>query len=705
MSNYVINAAPMDIPLGTEDRSATQLPRVPEYVPQHLPKFYIFAEKGPEFTPVLCSGSERERIFGANTFDLLERYATHTTLFANLANQEGNTCMIERVVPDDAGPHANVVMWLDVLETQIDDYDRNIDGSIKLDVNGDPIILGQITGYKIKWVSSYYDDLVDIQNFGNEGVVPGNQVDPVTGVTSQRYPIFALKVSSRGKHGNNVAFRMWAPTVNNTVVLSTKFMSEKRTYPYFFSIYRRSSEKATPGLITTVFNDPSVMVGFRKNTRDPLTTKETYMGDVVINAYQSMVDSTYPAIYGDFGELKVHQTNIDYLLGKFHEAEVPFIDQWSDISDAEDDKYLINFLSCVSTKAVPYHAIQLVDDLDAVQMSQYSNIYAKGGSDGTMTDQALADLVSARVVEYANPNAYVQDEAYHVESIIYDSGFPLKTKLDLASFIAIRKDNFVVLSTFDVNDRPLSPSEEYSIAIALRTRLLMFVESEYFGTPTMRAMIVGFSGKLINSLWNKRVPLTAEVLIKSARYMGANNGTWKNGFNFDGAPGSVIDNIEDISIHWVPKSVRNQNWDVGLNWCQRYDRRSFFFPTLKTIYPDDTSILTSYFTAMAIVQVNKVCSAAWREFSGTSGLTNSQFVERVNAFILKRLHGRFDSRYVMVPSCTITDEDQLRGYSWTTRVDFYGPNMKTVAKSYVRAFRRAFSVEDLPSYEKAKSAF
>ena len=702
MSSYIINAAPMDIPLGTQDLSTRQLPRIPEDIPQHLPKFYIFAQKGPERTPVLCVGAERERVFGTPTFDVLDKYATHTTLFANLANQEANSCMLERLIPEDAGPNSTVIMWLDVLETTVDVYERNIDGSIKLDTNNDPIITGTTSGYKVKWVTTHYATMTDLQDFGSETIKPGNQVDPVTGATSQRYPIFGFKVASRGEYGNNVAFRLWAQTTDNTLNLPTKLMAEERVFPFNFSMLRRTNDKTTPKVIHTIFDEPSFMVGFKPNTRDPLTTKQTYIGDLAVQAYQNLTNPRYPAVYGDFGTMVIHQENLEYLLERFHTKEIPFIDQWSDFSDRSEDKFLFNFVSGVSTKNVPYHSFQMVDDIDAVRLSAYTNVYAKGGSDGTMTDDALAALVSERVVDYMDPNNELQDDAYHVESIMYDSGFPLQTKMDLATFISQRKDTFVVLSTFDVNDRKLLPSEEYSIAIALRTRLMMFVESEYFGTPTMRAMIMGFSGKLMNSLWTKRVPLTAEVLIKSSRYMGAGNGRWKNGFNFDGAPGSIIDSIEDISVHWVPKSVRNRNWDVGLNWCQRYDRRSFFFPALKTIYPEDTSILTSYFTALAICQVNKVTSAAHREFSGVSGLTNAQFIERINAFILKRLQGRFDSRYVMVPNCEITDEDALRGYSWITRVDFYGPNMKTVARSYVRAFR----AEDIAdSFDKERAQF
>jgi len=198
------------------------------------------------------------------------------------------------------------------------------------------------------------------------------------------------------------------------------------------------------------------------------------------------------------------------------------------------------------------------------------------------------------------------DHKSRIESIIYDTGFPLATKYALCAFIAQRKDTFVVLSTHDVYDSILTASEEHSLAIALRTRLQMYPESDYFGTPVMRGMIVGRSARLRNSQYTKHLPLSAEIAIKSARYMGAGIGRWKNGSHFDGAPGSVVDFMYDINITWVPTAVRNRNWDVGLNWVQSYDRRSYFFPALKTVYDNDTSVLNSYFTAEQLAAINNV---------------------------------------------------------------------------------------------------
>jgi hypothetical protein len=347
----------------------------------------------------------------------------------------------------------------------------------------------------------------------------------------------------------------------------------------------------------------------------------------------------------------------------------------------------MNFVSGVTSQNVPYHSMQFVEDTESVLMTQYTNIYAAGGSDGTISDANFATAVSAAMADYADPNSNVQDMAVNVESVFYDSGFPLQTKYDLIKAIALRKDTFVVLSTYVSGAAINTASEEHSIAVALRTRLQNYPESDYFGTPVMRGMIVGRSAKVYNSQYNKRLPLSLEIAIKSAKYMGAGTGKWKNGKDFDGAPGSIVDYMYDISITSVPASVRNKEWDVGLVWVQPYDRHSFFFPALKTVYDDDTSVLNSYLTALAICELNKINAAAWREFSGNSKLTGPQLVERVNNFVRLRAQDKFDGRFIIEPDAYLTDMDSKRGYSWTLPVKIYAANLKTVMTTYVQAYR------------------
>ena len=694
---YIVNAAPMVIDLGTQDLSTTQPARVPVAIPQHLPKIYLYAQKGPT-SPQLVSGPEFVNMFGSETFNLLGQYANHATLLATQMNAQSNACMLQRVLPADIGPNANMLMSLDVLPTQVIVYQRNIDGSLVTDVNGNPLpttttVAGVTTnvttpGYKVKWVVTNQSTVTGLQNeFGQAVITPGDQIDSVTNTQSLRYPMFEFVISSPGAYGNLTGIQMSAPTLKNSTTMPVTMMQTLRAYPYNFSVVQAPNATTSPKIVPTLLNDQSVLATLLPGSLDPTTNSQLYVGNTFIQSYQNLTDPAYPAVYGDFSQMAVYQSNIDTLLEMFYTAELPHITSFSDITSNTADKYLVNIASFVSSHGVSYTAVQPVNEANSVTLSKYTNVMAAGSSDGTMNNTLFADLVTQQVLRYIDPNDPIQDIAMNVESVMYDTGFPLATKQAMCAFVGYRHDTFVNLSTYTVDQPQLTQDQEMSMAISLRTQLQMYPESTYFGTPVMRGMIIGYSGKLLNSLYTKPVPLTMEVAIKSAIYMGASNGAWKNGSNFDGAPGSILQYVVNPTISWLPSTVRNKAWAAGLNWVQTYDRRSVFFPALKTIYSNDTSVLNSYFTALAICQLNKIAHAAWREFSGETTLTGAQLTEQVNAYVNQAVKDKFDNRFVIIPVAFFTDADAVNGFSWTLPIKIYSNSMETVMTTYVQAFR------------------
>lgn len=694
MASTIVNAAPMTVMLGTQDLSMRALPAVPEDLPTHLPKIYIYAERGP-LDPQLVVGSSRSEMYGENSFDLRMPWATHATVLTNLINAQGNSQMIQRVKPQDAPPNANIRIYLDVLATKVADYERNFDGTIKVDVAGLPVPTGtKIDGYSVKWVTAHIARDVDNNDmFGLGNPIPGDQTDTVTSTQSTRYPIMDLEIANFGAYGNNIGLRMWAPTTKSSMPIDDRVISStNRVYPFRMACVSRPNAITTPTITETLYAEQFVNVVFKKDVIDKNTDALLYVGDVFVQAWQELTNPTAPIKYGPFGRMKLYQDEVDMLLNLFYTAEKPYIDGFSDFTGETDEMYRFNLISGTSSSAVPYHSYQVISGTaDSVRFSENTTVYATGGGDGTMNETAFGTLVENLVHDYANENNVLQDTARYPESIIYDSGFPLATKYALCSFIAVRKDTAVVLSTHDVNGPTLSASQESSLAIALRTRLQMYPESEYFGTPTMRGMIIGRSGTMLNTQYRKKLPLTMEIAVKAAKYMGAGNGKWRAGANFDQAPANGVNMFIDVNVTFTPATVRNKDWSNGLNWVESYQRRSLYFPALKTVYDNDTSVLNSFFTMMACVELEKVGLRTHRRFSGESSLTNAQLIERVNAFVIENTTDRFDGRFIIRPDAYFTDADLLRGYSWSLPIKIYAPNMKTVMTLSIQSYR----IEDI----------
>jgi hypothetical protein len=686
----ILNAAPMTNMLGVQDLSARALVLEPEALPTHLPKIYLYTQKGPT-TPQLVSGASLVSLYGADSFDARLPWATHATEMAKLINSKGNALMVQRVMPDDAAPPATIRLMLDVLPTNVQQYERNSDGSITTDVNGDPVAVtglgATLAGYRIKWVAIKVPSSGAV--FGAGTIIAGDMVDGET--NSQRYPIADLEVSHFGAYGNDRGLSLWQPFATSTQPLDTRLLTSRKVMPFRMACKGRANSQATGKTIATLQADQYVTVTWKKDTIDPNTDSQMYIGDVFLQAYQDLSSPGVTPTFGPFGRLHMYDANIATVLDLLYTAELAANGDFTDLpagGTSVADKYLINMISASTSEGAPYYAIeQVASGTGAVRPSENTIIYALGGADGTMTEADFGVSVAELVTEYGDENSPLQDTAKYPESIMYDSGFPLDTKKAMCSFISVRKDTAVVLSTYDTAGQRLTASQESSLAVALRTQLQLFPESEYYGTSTMRGMVVGRNGKMFGSQYKGYLPLTFEIASKAAEYMGAANGKWKPEKAFDIAPANQVNLFSDVNITFTPAKARNKDWDNGLVWVENFDRSSLYFPALQTVYDDDTSVLNSFFTMMACVELEKVGDRARRAFSGSSKLTNAQIIERVNKFVEDNTTGRFDGRFVIVPNAYFTDADIARGYSWTLAIKIYAPNMKTVQTLTIEAHR------------------
>lgn len=688
----------MVIDQGTRDLSIRTVPLAPLEIPQHLPKFYLFSEKGPVGpTYVDFDSASLTQLYGDDTFDVNKKYYTHQTIFLQAAAAAGNNCVVHRLTAPDAKDVANLALYLDILPTQVPLYVKNSDGSLDLDANGQPIpeVDGSgtpmtIAGYKVTWVMDKTVAPVGEYQRGLLTQRNGIQVDGTT--QSTQYPIFEFAAESPGEGGNKLAVKLYAGLQTDLVPFQSNILNDGKMYPYYFSMVK-IADPAT-GKTNSVLNSFGAETAkfiVKNNGIDPASGAVIDLKKVLFDQYINL-----PAnLASGLGTAYTYQGNLDTVVEMLYNAEKNISDPYRDsvINNAEDNFYAINILSFTSSNGSPYQSIKLVDTSDSIRLTKNTNLFLSGSTDGTINETLLDGLVLADMDNYNNSLHEYNDLVLHPESIVYDSGFALSTKKALAKFIARRKDTFTVLSTYAHNAPSIALADQYSVAIALKTMMELYPESATFGTPVMRGMIVGGSGSLINSLYIKRVPLTYEVVYKASRYMGAKNGAWKNGFCFDRAPLSVITQIKDIDVTWVPTSTRNTLWSVGLNFVLNYKIRTQFFPALQTVYENDTSVLNSFFTAVAISYLNKVAHAAWREFTGSISLTNAQLEEQVNLFVSNLVKDKFDGKFVIIPNATVTELDNLRGFSWTLPIKIYANNMKTVMTTNVEAYR----MTDLPA--------
>lgn len=692
--DYIVNAAPMSYNRGIHDVSGRQQVIPPEDLPTHLAKFYTYTRKGKPGITYLVSGPARDSIFGSESFDELGKYCNHATMFSNGVARFSSQ-MQERILPDDAPPPASIRLSIDLLSTKVTQYERNSDGTFRLDNAGAKIPSGApIDGYMAKWVvepigiSAGGEAGPGEFQFGLGQTMDGDQTDGATSTVSTRYPIGDFLVSSEGEWGNDQGLRFWAPTVNSSPALDPRLIEDQKVYPFLMAVVSRADSISTPKVQATLSGGQSVPFVLKPRTIDRNTGAKRYLGDVFVEQYNDTTSIGVPPVYGSFDQIHLYEGNIAEVVGLIYAAESAVVTNHTDFDGSADEEFRVNLLGATTSQGVPYYSYQIVTGVaNSVRLSSTSNLMAAGGGDGTMSNELFAKAVAEKLNAYADINSPVQESAINVESIFYDSGFPIDTKKAFASVISTRKDLFSTVSVYDVDGGVLSDDDERSLATVLLTRFQLYPESTYYATPATRAMIVGGSARPLNSNYTGRLPCSYEIALKSARAMGAGNGQWTKDQMFDSAPGSVMEFMTDVSLPFRPASARFKDWDANLVYPQPYNRQRFFFAALQTINPDDTSVLNNYFTAMACVQLTKIGEAVHKEFSGSIGLTEDQLAERVDASIAAKVKDVFAGRFTITPKTVTTADDSLRGFSWTTTITIYANVSKTVQTLIIEAQR------------------
>lgn len=776
-------ATPKAILKGIRDLSKRALVPAPEQIPTNLPQVFLLAERGPAW-PQVVIGDAFTSLYGDKTLDLQSKYANHQTVLATTMMKNGNSLLVQRIVPPGA-KKALLRLSVEVIRTQVTKYQRDPDtGHYLYDAEGNPKpemtgptgsqVPATVEGYRViphigvehYSVGGGPGNLPNQQLFGNAkahelrlGDTSTGGANPVTlstytdDVMSTIYPIIDQEVSFAGEYGNLVGMALSAPSTDTNPPANAALIEAKKAFMYRFAMLEKPKVNAMGNVLPTLLGDSDVDLTFRETTLD---NSGNYISvqEALLQAYTDIDTPGYAPVYGPFGRAHVYTDDIETLSDLLIDGEVgvnpipsapgekssdvyfcndagdPERSAWRTqegrFSDEDGDvlpgvTYLINFLTGVDQRGVPYETFttEKAPLFGGVVIGAQSQLYAGGGDDGLSTDASptvarLADLKTydAAVnnvltnwgLMVANPGETpipMLDDAQFPLNSVWDSGFSMETKLKLLKPMARRKDVMAILSPQEVAhsnpeddaDDPVwvyatqnDETAENGNAMSLKEAALNYPESEAYGTPACRAMIIGHSGYQINSLWKGLLPLTIDFANKVSRYMGAGNGIWDNAYAFDQPGLNQVEGFRGVNLTWKNDKTYDNNWDNGLVFVRHYDRSSLFYPAFQTVYPDDTSVLNNFFTMAVGVEVEKVCQRTWRDLTGRT-LSIARFEELSDQLIEEKTRGRFDDRVIIIPRTSHTAADKQRGFSWTCEAELYAPNMSTVGSFTINARR------------------
>lgn len=223
-----------------------------------------------------------------------------------------------------------------------------------------------------------------------------------------------------------------------------------------------------------------------------------------------------------------------------------------------------------------------------------------------------------------------------------------------------------------------SAADELAVAAALNNAIALYPESIVYGTQACRAVIMSQSGRVRNSTYKQRLPLTVDLALKVARYMGAANGKWDSRWAFDEDSGNTVEGFYDVTDPWVTDRVKDLRWGSNLISAEYRNTKDLFYPAFQTSYNDSSSVFNSLFVVLAATQLTKIANHAWTRLVGNTRLKPQAFLDKSDQMITEKANGLFDDRFTITVSTVFTKADEERGYSWTTNIDIKSNVMKLV---------------------------
>lgn len=696
MSTYY-NAVPKVVFNGIRDRSRRAFIRPEITFAQHTPLLRLFTETGPtETTFVGDSDDGFAGIFGQQSLDPRSKYFNQQSLLAlNLLGQ-GNGFYVKRLKPEDAGNPARIIVALEMVRDMIPASVTRLSGfnypDAVSDTGNGPVASATDTveGYRAR-VVLIRDNQSEV---GTQRVLPGTMISGIDQSQSTVYPLFELPAAFFGAPGNALGARIWCPTALDPDGYDEFTGPRFGTRLFRMQFVELMDGTSTPIIVKTKNDEDYVNISFDEGVFSSQYDRDLTVDDILIDQYDDDgIESGLSPLYSPFSQCFVYRDNVNIVREIIYEAETrvnPGIVATAQVPGQ------IDFLTMLAEDGDPYQSIKLEGPIEGgTLLGKNATIYASGGNDGTTTLAEYVKQVDIENVNFGQLGDQYENVALYQFGCLYDTGLPMDSKYKAMNVLSKRRDLQYFFTTFVEGEARLpTTGEEVSRVQALMTRLRAFPESTLYGTPVCRAMIVMQSGKLVGGGYNKFVPQLLDVAMMWARYAGAGTGVLRPGFEMDVDPNNRVTMVKNLNVPFFNARTSANLWANGATYSTSYDHRSNYYPCLRSVYLDDTSVLLSPITVNICCVIMRLIHKVHAKFSGNAFLTKEQLIERCDQEILDRTRDLFGGRVDVIPLTEITGIDENNGTSWTCTVTVAANNPRTTLDFRLETVRRENVVED-----------
>lgn len=658
--------------VGIKDEGAVNISMPVESSPIRFPLFAAFSPFGDYDEPLAVNGSSINLTHGSDVVQARSKFFNHQTLLMRTQFQAGGSAIFLRLKADGAKT-ATMRIGIDVVKDDLPVYERNADGSYKRNSNGDLIPTGDtVEGYRGQWRVIEVPVYQGESDFSKASEQEGSMVSASNGDASTFYPVMDIAGRWDGAMYNNYGLRIFAPSSLDREAIDGETVEVLGARPYRLQVVFRDNANSTPFVRPTLTAEQSLDFTFIDAIDDRVGTKEYNIARIFKTSYESEKVEEFTG-YGPFSDLHVYDKHIETILTILSEAEATHTN-----TDVENI-HTFNFMTGSDINEIPYHTFKVEGPRDGgVLLSETSSHFLKGGADGDVSQEAFNEKFDTLLSSLETSHIPFGDIARMPYDSVFDSGFPLETKLKFVNFHNIRPDVYPHICTQDVSKKINTPSEDSSILLTLRSQFRSQIESPEHGTQATRFALFNCAGYFPDDDYRGLVPFMEFIVMKGAEYMGAENGKMNAAYAFGRGDKNVVTRYVRHNAGKKPLTARNNDWNNGVNYPEFFDMKRLSYMGLQSIYANHTSPLHSYFNVQIACNLTRIGHVVWRELSGDDQLDDAVFLKEVERRCNELAFEVYDDRAIVTPKAYYTALDTALGTHWHLDWECQFKNIKTV---------------------------
>lgn len=681
--SFATTSTPGGKSYGTQDNSRRPIPADPITASMTTGLVGILAERGRG--DVTLTTTSANILYGNKTFDKDSAFYHHSTEFLSGMAGLGIPMFVKRFIPEGA-TKAMLRVSLELIATDLPNYERNSDGTIKQTVDPVTGIATAVTNGTVQGtraiihvgVSQFAPEnrqfaAANIMDDFREGsvAVNGKFLGEITRADgskehpkSRLYPIMDLEVDSEGEYGNNIGLVLEVPTLKQVNPANISNVIKNKAFPLRVSVVEREDRYTTPQVVPSLKSELQLDVFMKTRAVDHISGKNISFARKLIENFNRKMTATETPIWGPFGNIHVYEKNLNEIQQMLCEGYAYTDTDGNDIVIAGEGSYdddafdygrtvdhalsqplnfgLFNVFTGRDVNDVPYFSFDVRDSLmfGGVAVNSESVVYADGGEDGlwSFADGSPATLVNLKLLDDAMRNFLntfgrgkdqLKDILRYPITQVVDTGWSLDTKLAHSNILSARPDIHMEIGTQAVAEKGNVTVDLGPVYKGYSTNTEVALSTELLDGWNWQPRLTAEQDEAIATRLRTFFSLTPESVFFGTPVMRVHV-FGHSGFDVDDTYERPLPGSFDRGLA-MARFTGVTGWDKASDFTENDNRKPMFLKDMSYSYRDEDVADSAWATGMNFLRSHDIVDHFWPAIQSIyphqdSILANAKFV-------------------------------------------------------------------------------